>query len=114
MEGIWEVVVDLPAGYVHVNESGVAESDDDLDTDDVDENTYFTRQARELTGGRADAGTMPFHIKDRNAGDGAEFTSLSIEGVAHLRRHRRGTVRRLSTMARSALFSRHLAVPPSG
>ena len=33
-------------------------------------NTYFTQQVAELAGGRADAGTKVFHIKDRNAGDG--------------------------------------------
>ena len=75
MEGIWEVVVDLPAGYVHVNESGVAAMEENGD------NTYFTRQAAELTGGRADDGMKVFHIKDRNAGAGAAFNSLAIDGT---------------------------------
>ena len=81
MEGIWEVVVDLPAGYVHVNESGAQANDDNTLTVNVDENTYFTRQAAELTGGRADDGMEVFHIKDRNAGDGAAFNSLTIDGT---------------------------------
>jgi hypothetical protein len=33
-----------------------------------------------LAGGRADAGTKTFHIKDRNAGDGAELTSVTVDG----------------------------------
>ena len=83
IEGYWEVVVDLPAGYENVNESGAAENDDDTNTADVDENTYHTRQLAELIGGRADASTDAFHIKDRNAGDGAVLTSVAIvDGTA--------------------------------
>ena len=73
-EGVWEVVVDLPAGYVHVSESG---GDDEA----ADADTYFSKQIAELNGGRASGDTKPFHIKDDNAGDGAEFTSLTIDGT---------------------------------
>ena len=77
-EGWYEVVVDLPAGYDHVNMSGTAANDDDPGTD-VDENTYFTQQMVELEGGRADAGTKRFWIKDRNAGSDAALNSVAID-----------------------------------
>ena len=81
MEGVYEVIVDLPAGYEHVNESGV-----DAEEDNGEDNTYFTQQLAELAGGRADAGTKTFHIKDRNAGDGATITEtgqgLTVDGDA--------------------------------
>ena len=80
MEGVYEVIVDLPAGYVHVNESGAAA--DDRVNGDATANTYFTQQVAELAGGRADAGTKMFHIKDRNAGDGIVIESVLIDGDA--------------------------------
>ena len=76
MEGVYEVIVDLPAGYVHVNESGVAAEEDN------GENTYFTQQVAELAGGRADAATEVFHIKDRNADSTAVIESVLIDGDA--------------------------------
>ncbi len=78
LEGIWEVVVDLPAGYVHVDASGRTDGDTGFNDDD----SYFSQQDIELMGGRADAGTETFHIKDRNAGDGATLTSVEIDGTA--------------------------------
>ena len=72
MEGVYEVIVDLPAGYVHVNSAGVEVVEDDP--------TYFDQQLAELTGGRADAGTKVFHIKDRNAGGDAELTTVTVDG----------------------------------
>ena len=80
MEGVYEVIVDLPAGYEHVNKSGAQANDDDTGTDNVDENTYHTQQAVELEGGRADAGTKTFHIKDRNAGNLAVITTVTVDG----------------------------------
>ena len=63
MEGIYEVIPDLPAGYVSVTEAGSETVDDPV--------TLHTQQIVELMGGRADDDTQTFHIKDRNAG--AEF-----------------------------------------
>ena len=79
MEGVYEVVVDLPAGYVHVDSEGRDIGDDEL-VEDGTEGAYFSQQIAELNGGRADAGTMTFHIKDRNAGAGAELTSVTVDG----------------------------------
>ncbi len=81
-EGVYEVVVDLPAGYDHVNKSGTAASDANPSSDPVVPESYFTVQFVELMGGRADDGTETFYIKDRNAGSGAAFTSLEIDGTA--------------------------------
>ena len=76
MEGVYEVIVDLPAGYIHVSASGSA----DANADDVA--TNFSQQLAMLTGGRADAGTMTFHIKDRNAGSDAMITTVTVDGDA--------------------------------
>lgn len=81
-EGIYEVIVHLPAGYEHVNKSGAAAHDGDTSVDPAVVTSYFTQQLATLTGGRADAGTKTFHIRDRNAGRGAAFTSLEIDGTA--------------------------------
>ena len=67
MEGVYEVIVDLPAGYVHVDSEGREGAT--MVWLIRHKGAYFSQQAAELTGGRADAGTKPFHIKDRNAGD---------------------------------------------
>ena len=77
MEGVWEVIVDLPAGYVHVTESGGPE---DENADDAD--TYFSKQIAELDGGRASDEMLPFHIKDDNAGGDVGITSVLIDGDA--------------------------------
>jgi hypothetical protein len=68
-EGVYEVVVDLPAGYIHVATDGSDAGDG-----------YFSQQLITLSGGRADASTMTFHIKDRNAGSAATLTSVEIDG----------------------------------
>ena len=83
MEGIYEVVVDLPAGYVHVDSEGNDPEDTgDFNTGGDNEGTYFSQQAAELMGGRADAGTETFHIKDRNAGGAVVIESILIDGDA--------------------------------
>ena len=66
MEGVYEVIVDLPAGYVHVDVRAAAPTPP---RNGFDAETYFSQQVAELAGGRADAGTKTFHIKDRNAGE---------------------------------------------
>ena len=78
MEGIYEVVVDLPAGYVNVDAGGRANATED----GFDAETYFSQQVAELAGGRADAGTKTFHIKDRNAGEVIESTAVTVDGDA--------------------------------
>jgi len=75
MEGSYEVVPDLPAGYVSSNEEGNVNP-----TNAADSATYHTQQFVELVGGRADDDTQTFHIKDRNAGNEAELTSVAITG----------------------------------
>ena len=82
MEGVYEVIVDLPAGYVHVDSEGRTTGEQDFNTGDDNEGTYFSRQVAMLSGGRADAGTATFHIKDRNGGGDAEITSVTVDGVA--------------------------------
>jgi len=79
MEGIYEVIPDPPAGYISVDAGGVAEGGTGFNTGD-NEDTFFSQQIVELMGGRADDDTKTFHIKDRNAGDGATLTSVSITG----------------------------------
>ncbi len=71
-EGIYEVVVDLPAGYVHVSESG---------TETTTDPGYFNQQLVTLEGGRADASTMTFHIKDRNAEGESALTSVTVDAA---------------------------------
>ncbi len=73
-EGLYEVIPDLPAGYISVNVSG--------ETTEDSPNTLFTQQFVDLRGGRADDDTQTFHIKDRNAGDGATLTSVEVDGTA--------------------------------
>ncbi len=68
-EGFYEVVVDLPAGYINVATDG---SDDDSAAG------YHSQQFVELMGGRADDDTETFHIKDRNAETGSDLSSLEI------------------------------------
>lgn len=81
-EGAYEVVVDLPAGYEHVNKSGAAESDADLNAVPVVPESYFTRQFAELVGRRASARTKTFYIRRRNAGSDAAFVGPEIDGTA--------------------------------
>ncbi len=81
MEGVYEVIVDLPAGYVHVDSEGRAEGETDYNTGDG-EDTGFSQQIAILNGARADDGTMTFHIKDRNAGSEAEITTVTVDGDA--------------------------------
>ena len=81
LEGIYEVVVDLPAGYQHVNKSGGTQSDADLTATPIVQSSLFSRQFAELMGGRADDGTKTFYIKDRNAGSGVAFSTLEIDGT---------------------------------
>ena len=69
-EGLYEVVVDMPAGYINVSATGTT-----IETDDG----FHSQQFVELMGGRADDDTETFHIKDRNAGDGATLTGGTIE-----------------------------------
>ncbi|MCY4399160.1 MAG: carboxypeptidase-like regulatory domain-containing protein [Gemmatimonadetes bacterium] len=71
-EGFYEVVVDLPAGYINVSATGTETEADD---------GFVSQQLVELSGGRADASTETFHIKDRNAGNLAELTSVEIDGT---------------------------------
>ena len=73
MEGIYEVIPDLPAGYQIVDENGIV---------DTDSTTYHSQQMVELMGGRADDDTETFHIKDRNAGDDNDIVSVTIDGDA--------------------------------
>ena len=68
-EGIYEVVVDLPAGYINVATDG---------SDDATAAGFFSQQMATLTGGRSDATTQTFHIKDRNASPLAALTAVSI------------------------------------
>ena len=75
MEGVYEVIVDLPAGYEHVDAAGVVEEGEGFDS-----TTYFDQQLAELTGGRADAPTAVFHIKDRNAGGLAVLNTVTVDG----------------------------------
>ena len=85
MEGIYEVVVDLPAGYVNVDAAGVAAGETNYsDGNVVEDGTGFSQQVAELTGGRADDGTATFHIKDRNAGGLAEIpeSGVTVDGDA--------------------------------
>ena len=76
-EGLYEVIPDLPAGYISVDENGVEEGGTGFDA-----TTFFSQQFVGLMGGRADDDTQTFHIKDRNAGDGATLTSVEIDGTA--------------------------------
>ncbi len=69
-EGSYEVVVDLPAGYIHVDSAG------------GNTGTVHTRQFVALKGGRADDDTETFHIKDDNADGTATITSVTIDGTA--------------------------------
>ena len=71
-EGFYEVIVDLPAGYINVSATGTETTTDD---------GYVDQQLIELSGGRANESTMTFHIKDRNAGDAAALTSVEIDGT---------------------------------
>ena len=80
MEGVYEVIPDLPAGYISVDAGGVAEGGTGFNTGD-NEDTFFSQQIVELMGGRADDDTQTFHIKDRNAGDGATLTRVEIDGT---------------------------------
>ncbi len=72
-EGLYEVVPDLPAGYVVSDSAG---------TTDGTGTSYHAQQFVDLRGGRADDDTETIHIKDRNAGDGATLTSVEIDGTA--------------------------------
>ena len=69
-EGYYEVIPDLPAGYVSVTEEGSTTDDDPL--------TRHTKQFVNLRGGRADDDTRTFHIKNENARTGAALTTLVI------------------------------------
>ena len=82
VEGVWEVVVDLPAGYLHVDSEGRRTNDEEFNTGDDNEGTYFAKQIAELNGGRASNDTKPFHIKDDNAGSGFGIISVLIDGDA--------------------------------
>ncbi len=73
MEGVYEVIPDLPAGYINVAADG---SDDDTAAG------FYSQQFVELKGGRADDDTETFHIKDRSAGNEATLTSVEVDGVA--------------------------------
>ena len=86
-EGVYEVVVDLPAGYVNVDSKGRVSGETDFNvqttgTTDENEGTFHRKQIAQLAGGRADAGTATFHIKDDNAGDGIEISSVLVDGDA--------------------------------
>ncbi len=77
MEGIYEVIPDLPAGYVSSDSAGT--------TTGIVEGThtsFYSQQMVELMGGRADDDTRTFYIKDRNAGSGATLTSVTVDGTA--------------------------------
>ena len=72
-EGLYEVIPDLPAGYISADSAG---------TTDGTGSSYYSQQFVELMGGRADDDTRTFYIKNRNAGAGATLTSVEIDGVA--------------------------------
>ena len=72
-EGIYEVIVDLPAGYVNVSATG---------TETEADAGFVSQQLVTLTGGRADASTQTFHIKDRNAGSESALTSVTVDAAA--------------------------------
>ena len=71
MEGVYEVIPDLPAGYINVAPDG---------TDDETVEGYYSQQMVELMGGRADDDTETFWIKDRNAESDATVNSYTING----------------------------------
>ena len=73
-EGLYEVIPDLPAGYISVNAAGGTAVDDPL--------TLHTQQFVELMGGRADDDTQTFHIKDRNAGSASALTTVTVNAAA--------------------------------
>ena len=81
-EGVWEVIVDLPAGYLHVDSEGRRNGETDFNTGGDNEDTYFAKQFGELEGGRASDETATFHIKDDNAGGDVGITSVLIDGDA--------------------------------
>ena len=83
-EGSWEVRVALPAGYVHVDSRGNVQdaTNSNFNTGGNNAGTYFSDQFAKLSGSRASWFAKTFHIKDRNAGSGAAFTSLAIDGTA--------------------------------
>ena len=73
-EGIYEVIVDLPAGYEHVANDGT--------TTQTTTPSLFTQQMATLTGGRADATTETFHIRDRNASADAGTATVTVDAAA--------------------------------
>ena len=76
MEGLYEVVVDLPAGYINVSETG---------TETTTDAGFHSQQFVELMGGRADDDTETFHIKDRNAEGESELAAtdpVEVDGTA--------------------------------
>lgn len=75
-EGSYEVIPDLPAGYVSADSAG---------TTDGTGTSFYSQQFVELMGGRADDDTRTFYIKDRNAGAGATLTSVEVDGTACVR-----------------------------
>ena len=87
-EGVWEVVVDLPAGYVHVDsrgrQSGETSFNVDATTGENNAGTFFSEQIDELKGGRASWLTKTFHVKDRSAGSTAVLTTSATSTGVHV------------------------------
>ena len=75
-EGLYEVIPDLPAGYVNADSAGATAFVEGTTT------SFYSQQFVELMGGRADDDTRTFYIKDRNAGAGATLTSVEVDGTA--------------------------------
>ena len=76
MEGYYEVIPDLLAGYVSSDSTGATTNTPGTIT------SFYSQQFVELKGGRADDDTRTFHVKDRNAGAEAALTSVEIDGDA--------------------------------
>ncbi len=74
-EGLYEVIPDLPAGYVSADSAGATVNVVGTTT------SFYSQQFVELMGGRADDDTRTFYIKDRNAGAGATLTSVEVDGA---------------------------------
>ena len=69
-EGVYRVIVDRPAGYIAVSSTGTTETSDA---------GYYTQQFVELKGGRAEAETETFHIKDENADGNSSLTRVTVD-----------------------------------
>ncbi len=76
-EGVYEVLVRLPAGYEHTDMDGPDPSAADSYAEGTD--GYYSIQGAVLEGGRSSEDTETFHIVDRNAGKMATIENDGIE-----------------------------------